>query len=87
MTLTNINGLFLVLGYILAVPPLFVIIPKLGKKSASDWPALPWILAEMVGAALIALGWFSLGNILAGIINAGWLVIFSGLWLRAKTRS
>lgn len=76
----------LVAGYLLAVPPLLFIIPRLNKP-ASQWPS-PWLLvAEAVGTVLIAVGWFGENNPVGGVINSSWLVLFGGLWLRARRKS
>lgn len=81
----------LVLGYIAAVPPLFVIIHALKKPSAnmfnSSLPRRAVLASEVFGALLITIGWLARGNVSAWIINGLWLIIFSVLWFRAERKS
>jgi len=67
----------LVLGYILAVPPLVLIIFRF-RYATSQW----WIMAaEWLGTALIIVGWVMLDSPQVVFINASWLVIFTIIWL------
>lgn len=67
----------LVLGYVLAVPPLF--------RLWRIWRKAIWAgyAAETAGAALIALGWHLRGNTGAVYVNGAWAVLFGAtfpLW-------
>ncbi len=68
------------LGYLLAVPPLFLIIPSFKKDG--KWPGLLPSLAEVIGATLITGGWILRRRGLLSFVNGTWLVVFSSLWLR-----
>jgi len=71
-------------GYLLAVPPLFVIARIL--KKPGDWPNQLFLLSEFLGMVLITLGWISRKRPRYWIINGSWLVSFSVLWLRASRK-
>ncbi|MEO9255532.1 MAG: hypothetical protein ABI305_08340 [Tepidiformaceae bacterium] len=77
----------LILGYVLAVPPLFV----LRRIWRARW--WPGYTAELVGALLIALGWAVKGNVGAVVINGAWALLFgvlfplrAGRWFRKRTK-
>ena len=82
----------LIVGYILAVPPLLVILPALRQPAAPmkrlglRWPWRVALTCELIGALLIAFGWLWSGNISGFWINGIWALIFSGLWIRAETK-
>lgn len=75
------DNLLLILGYLLAVPPLFVLV-RAFKKWTTSWPGVLVLAAEGLGALFVTLGWLGKNQIAPVIINGSWLVIFSGLWLR-----
>ncbi len=77
--------ILLVVGYILALPPLLLLIPRLNKKF-SLWPGGFVLAAEFAGAILISLGWFLRDNIIGSLINGSWVVILAGLVYRAKRK-
>ena len=87
------SWLLLIIGYILAVPPLFGIKPALRRPAAPmthlglTWPWRVANSAEVIGALMIAAGWLGRGNSVATVINASWAVIFGGLWLRAERKT
>lgn len=68
----------LIVGYLLAVPPLLFI--------RRIWRERIWLgyVAELVGAGCITAGWIVQGSISAVAINAAWVVVFGiGFPLRA----
>ncbi|MDB5078634.1 MAG: hypothetical protein JWP00_558 [Chloroflexi bacterium] len=77
-------NLILALGYILAVPALFIIIPGFRKTSRSK-PSGLVMAAEVLGTGLIVIGWLGLGNYMAVLINATWLVFISVYWWRRQS--
>lgn len=76
--------LILGLGYILAVPPLLSIIPGF-RKSSRHKPSNLVLGAEVAGTAFIVIGWISLGNWLAVLVNGTWLVFMSIFWWRKQS--
>ena len=62
--------LLLIVGYVLAVPPLF----RLWRV----WRERIWwaYAAEAIGAACIALGWWMRGNTGGAMINGGWAILW-----------
>ena len=85
--------IMLVVGYILAVPPLLVILPALREPKAPmkrlglKWPWRVALASELIGALLITFGWLGFGNTGAVAINGSWSVILGGLWFRAERKS
>ncbi len=75
----------LVIGYGLAVPPLFSIRKLLAKPT--EGRASLWLLAEFAGATIISAVWFSRNNKIGGLINLIWAIIFVGLWARSAQKS
>ena len=85
--------ILLVIGYILAVPPLLVIVPALKQPAAPmkrlglKWPWRVALASELSGALLITLGWLRFGNTGAVVINGSWSVILVGLWVRGELKT
>lgn len=78
--------IFHIIGYILAVPPLFSIGPALANKKRA-WPSKVALLAELSGTLIIIIGWVLRGNPIAVAINSTWLIVFSWFWYKRSRKS
>ncbi|HEX5938738.1 MAG TPA: hypothetical protein VFZ12_00085 [Dehalococcoidia bacterium] len=71
----------LVVGYLLAVPPLPFLRRILRERRY-------YVAAvESAGAFMITAGWLMRGGTLAVVINGAWLLIWTSLWVVARQRA
>ena len=71
----------LVVGYVLAVPPLPFLRRILRER------LLLFAGLESLGAALITLGWLMRGRTIAVVINGAWFLIWTAVWTVSMWRS
>lgn len=90
MHLNPATKITLIIGYILAVPPLFALFLALRHpEGRARFLNLPWrvmLASELIGAGCVTAGWIAAGNRSSGVFNGLWVVVCSTMWLRAENK-
>jgi len=80
----------LVVGYLLAVPPLFGIVRALRHPDKPlRWVRVPARIAltsELIGAGCVVAGQLAMGNGPGAIFNGLWTVFVTTIWLRSENK-
>ena len=84
--MSDVSTIILIIGYILAVPALYVIIMQL-RKSFARLPSTIALVAEFTGTGLLIVGWFGKGTYGAIVPNALWFVVLIGICVRCVIKS
>lgn len=80
----------LIIGYVLAVPPLLGIVRALrepaGRLLWIPVPSRVALASELIGAGCVTAGFIALGRPSSWAFNGLWVIVCSTIWLRSENK-